>query len=137
MDITLDDGITIFNPGKFFGLYLSLLPPEATKEGCKGGYLFQRPKSKCKTFNCHDPNMVTLYEANSKGGWGGGANFIFWGKFCFDAKVLNEPTNFSFPSWKVDLRAVPSNPLQDGQEEQVYQPSDQVPIQLGHFKKKI
>ena len=71
MDITLDDGVTIFNPGRFFGLYLSLLPPEATKEGCKGGYLFQRPKSKCKTFNCHDPNIMTLYEANSKGGWGG------------------------------------------------------------------
>ena len=72
MDIILDDGVTIFNPGRFFGVYLSLLPPEATKEGCKGGFLFQRAKKNCKTFSIHDPNMATLYEANSKGEGRGG-----------------------------------------------------------------
>ena len=71
MEIVLDDGITKFNPGSFFGFYLSLLPPEATKEGCKGGYLFQRCKKNSRTFNMHDPKHPILYEPNAKGEGGG------------------------------------------------------------------
>ena len=69
-EILLDDGVTTFNPGSFFGLYLSFLPPEATKAGCKGGYLFQRVRKISKLFDIHNPSEMTLYEANSKGGLG-------------------------------------------------------------------
>ena len=58
LDILLEDGITKFNPGRFFGFYLSLLPPEATKDGCKGGYLFQRVKKNNQVFNIHNHNMT-------------------------------------------------------------------------------
>ena len=44
LDIILDDGVTIFNPGRFFSVYLSLLPPEATKEGCKGATSSRGPR---------------------------------------------------------------------------------------------
>ena len=67
MDILLDDCTTKFNPGRFFHFYTSLLPTKATKEGCKGDFLFQRVKQQCRTFNLHDPKMENLYEPNSKG----------------------------------------------------------------------
>ena len=67
LNILLDDGTTRFNPGEFFHFYLSLLPPEATMDGGKGGFLFQRPKILCRKFNLHDPMMTTVYEANSIG----------------------------------------------------------------------
>ena len=67
VDILLDDCTTKFNPGKFFDFYTDLLPAKATKEGCKGGFLFQRVKRQCRTFNVHDPKMENLYEPNSKG----------------------------------------------------------------------
>ena len=54
MDILLDDCTEKFNPCKFFNFYTSLLPPEATKEGCKAGFLFQRVKNQCRTFNLHE-----------------------------------------------------------------------------------
>ena len=65
-DILMDDCVTTFNPGSFFGLYLSLLAPEATKAGC----LFQRVRRNTNGFNIHNPAETTLYEANSKGGLG-------------------------------------------------------------------
>ena len=49
VDIILDDGITVFNPGEFFAFYRSLVPIGSTKEGCAGGFLFHRKFStKCK-----------------------------------------------------------------------------------------
>jgi len=66
-DILLDDGVTVFNPGKFFGYYLSLLPPAATKEGGKGGFLFQKAKTNSRNFSIHN-HEETLYEANMKVG---------------------------------------------------------------------
>ena len=67
VDILLDNSTTKFKPGKFFDFYTSLLPTEATNEGCNGGFLFQRVKKQCRTFNLHDPKIATLYKPNSKG----------------------------------------------------------------------
>ena len=68
VDILLADGITKFNPGRFFQYYASLVPAEATKEGCKGGFLFQRERKQGRGgFNIHDANTATLYEPNIKG----------------------------------------------------------------------
>ena len=74
VDITLNDGVTKFNPGKFFGFYLHLLPPGATKEGAKGGYLFMKPKKNSRSFSIHN-SEATLYEANMKGEGKGKFNF--------------------------------------------------------------
>ena len=116
MDIVLDDGVTKFNPGEFFGFYLSLLPPEATKEGGKGGYLFQRSKKNGKVFSMHDPH-ATLYEPNSKGEVGG---FLLMVYFCLLMPLFGTFNQFEllFLSWKGDPREVLPSPLPDGQEEE-------------------
>ena len=55
-DIILDDG-TKFNPGQFFKFYTTLVPAKATKDGCKGGFLFLRGKKQgCGGYNLHKPN---------------------------------------------------------------------------------
>ena len=67
VDVLLEDGITMFNPGQFFQFYTSLVPTEATKEGCKGGFLFQRGKKHgFGGFNLHDPTTANLYKPNIK-----------------------------------------------------------------------
>ena len=67
LDILLDDGVTMFNPGEFFLFYMSLVPSKASMEGKEGGFLFHRPKKISKTFNIHDPNNMAMFEANMKG----------------------------------------------------------------------
>ena len=56
-----------FNPGVLFEFYMSLLPDQATKDGCQGGFLFPKPRLPSKKFNPHDPTEFCLYEPNMKG----------------------------------------------------------------------
>ena len=56
-----------YNPGEIFSFYMQFLPDKATKEGCKGGFLFPKPRIPSQKFDPHDPNEMCLYEPNQRG----------------------------------------------------------------------
>ena len=54
------------NPGELFGFFLQYVPDEGTIDG-KGGFLFQKPRDACKTFDLHDPEENLFYQPNQPG----------------------------------------------------------------------